>query len=329
MVRRLLCFLCCCATMAVSAETLKIATVSPEGSSWMKIMRAGAEQLKAESGGRVTLKFYTGGVMGDDKAVLRKIRANQLQGAALTAGSLTSVYTDVQLYNLPLVFHSYDEVDYVRAQLDARIEGGIEKKGFEVLGFSEAGFAYAMSTAAATDVDKASSQRVWVPDADPGAMVAVKAFGIQPMALTLIDVLPMLQTGNVQAVAMPPIAVIAFQWHPYLKYVLDLPLVYSFGTLVVDQRAFGKLSAADQALTRKIMGKAMKDIDAGSRRDHFAAIAALEKQGLKKLTPSATELAGWRARGDAAVKAVVQQGQVTQEAFDALQTLLKAKRQQG
>jgi TRAP-type transport system periplasmic protein len=53
------------------AATLKIATLAPEGSSWMREMRAAGDALKAGTEGRVELKFFPGGVMGNGETVLR------------------------------------------------------------------------------------------------------------------------------------------------------------------------------------------------------------------------------------------------------------------
>lgn len=314
------------ALTAQAVETIKIATISPEGSSWMRIMREGAAQVGRETGGRVAIRFYTGGAMGDDKAVMRKIRAGQLQGAAITAGSLTQHYSDVQAYNLPMLFRNYGELDAVRRRIDPLLEAGIEARGFEVLGFAEAGFAYAMSRVAATNVPAARRQRMWIPDADPGAMIAVKAFGISPVPLTVIDVLPMLQSGNIDAVAMPAVAAVALQWHSYLKYVLDIPLVYVYGTIVLDQRAFAKLSDPDKAVVRRVMGAAMTRIDQTNRRDNEGARAALRRQGLQFLTPNPQEMAGWRAAADKAVRDTVAAGTVSRPIFDAMQRELTAYR---
>ena len=98
---------------SASAVTLKIATLSPDGSYWMQKMRAGSEEIEKQTGGRVSLKFYPGGVMGDDATVLRKMRLHQLQGAAVTSGALNNIYPDIQLYNQILLFQSEQEVDYV------------------------------------------------------------------------------------------------------------------------------------------------------------------------------------------------------------------------
>ncbi len=86
------------------AVVLKVATLTPDGSSWMRKMRAGAEEVAQATDQRVRFKFYPGGVMGNDRAVLRKIRAGQLHGGAFSGGTLTGYYSDIQIYSLPLTF---------------------------------------------------------------------------------------------------------------------------------------------------------------------------------------------------------------------------------
>ncbi len=85
-----------CVGFVASAADLKIATVAPDGSHWMQQMRAGAEEIKTRTAGRVTVKFYPGGVMGNDSQVLRKIRANQLQGGAFASGGLADRYNGAE-----------------------------------------------------------------------------------------------------------------------------------------------------------------------------------------------------------------------------------------
>ena len=129
------------------AATFKVATLSPDGSFWMKTMREAGKEVAAATDNRVKFKWYPGGVMGDDKAVLRKMRVGQLQGAALPMGELLSFYPDSQAYGIPFLFNSYEEVDYVRSQLDASLIAGFAEGGMEVLGIAEGGFGYFLTNA--------------------------------------------------------------------------------------------------------------------------------------------------------------------------------------
>ena len=111
----------------------------------MDIMRAGADEVAEKTNKRVQIKFYPGGVMGDDMAVMRKIRIRQLQGGAVTIGAVSSYYSDSQVYSLPMLFRNLDEVSYVRSKLDSHILQGLEQNGFVSFGIAEGGFAYIMS----------------------------------------------------------------------------------------------------------------------------------------------------------------------------------------
>ncbi len=146
------------------ARTLKIATVVPEGSAWVKEMRQVGKEIEQKTQGRVRFKFYPGGVMGNDKTVLRKIRAGQLQGGAFTSGALAQIYPDIDLFGLPLVFRSYAEVDYVRARMDEALIAGLERAGFVALAITDGGFAYLMSQRPMRQVSDLSGAKVWTQE---------------------------------------------------------------------------------------------------------------------------------------------------------------------
>lgn len=312
---------------AADAQTLKIATISPDGSAWMTRMRAGANDIKARTEGRVELKFYTGGTMGNDKAVLNKIKIGQLQGGAVTGGSLADVARDIQAYSLPLRFRNFDEVDYVRSRMDPVLSKELEDGGFVNFGFAEGGFAYAMSkNAPVSSIGALRKQRVWIPDNDRQSEEAMKVFQVTPVPLSLADVLPSLQTGIIDTVASSPIATVALQWHTQVKYLTELPLSYFVGTLAIDKKVFAKIAPADQAVIRDVMTRVFRDIDQQNRKDNVAAYAALLKQGIKPVKPSAQELAEWERFGEQATAQMEKDGIVGAQVSAQLNGYLTAAR---
>jgi TRAP-type transport system periplasmic protein len=304
-----------------AAATLKIATVSPEGSAWMRLLREGAREVNARTDGRVDFRFYPGGVMGDDRAVLRKIRLRQLDGAVLTAGGLVQNYADIQLYGLPLLFESYEEADYVRERLDPRLMAGLEERGFVTFGFAEVGFAYAMSKRPVRSISDVRSQRVWTPDGDPGSARALQAFGINPVPLSIADVLAGLQTGLINGVAVPPVGAIALQWHTQLDYVMDMPLLYVYGLLAVAQRPFNRLSEADRAIVREVMAGVVDNVNARSRRDHESAFQALLAQSVERIAPDPEQMPEWHEYAERANAELVRAGLLSADLLDAVYAL--------
>ena len=289
------------ATSALDARTIKIATISPDGTMWMQEMRAGAKEVKKKTQGRVKLKFYPGGVMGSDENVLRKMRIGQLQGGAVTTGSLSGVYPDIDIYSLPYLFSSLEQVDDVRKKMDQTLLDELEKKGFVSFGFAEGGFTYMMSDSSLYTVEDVRKQKVWIPGANKVGEAVFSSAEISPVTLPLSDVLTGLQTGLVDTVIASPIGAIALQWHTRVKYVIDVPLTYIAAMLVIDKKAFNKIKKEDQAIVREVMNAAFKRIDAANRHDNLAARAALKQQGIEYVTLPKASLDAWYAIGDKAI----------------------------
>lgn len=134
-----------CWAAGAGAVQFKIATASPDGLGWMNRLRTAISEVETATAGRVTFKVYPGGVQGDDFTVLRKMRVGQLQGGAVVAGTLVRFFPDLQIYNLPMTFRSFAEVDQVRARLDGVMEQGLAEGGIHTFALTETGFAYILS----------------------------------------------------------------------------------------------------------------------------------------------------------------------------------------
>jgi TRAP-type C4-dicarboxylate transport system substrate-binding protein len=314
-------FLFCMTAGGADAVTFKIATLSPDGSVWMEKMRAGADEVAEKTENRVKIKYYPGGVMGDDKTVLQKIRIGQLQGGAVVSSAMAQFFPDIQIYNLPMKFKSFQEVDKVREQMDPLLTEGLEKNGFVTFGIAEGGFAYVMSNVPVQTVDDLRKQKVWVPDNDPAALEAVKAFDITPIPLSIADVRAGLQTGLINTIGSPPIVAVALQWHTQIKYLTDIPLLYTYAVLSVDKKAFSKISPEDQKSVREIMGRVFQEIDRQNREDNVKAMEALRNQGIEFITPSDEALKEWYEKASAVPEQLVKTGKISGEMFNTLEKL--------
>ncbi len=314
---------------ANAAETtFRIATLAPDGSSWMTAMRAATDEIAARTDNRVQFRFFPGGVMGNDESVLRKIRVGQLQGAALTGGSLGGVYPDSRIYGLPLMFRSLDEVDYVRARMDKTFNQGLEAAGFVNFGYAEGGMAYFMSGHPLRSVEDLKQEKAWVPEGDKVSYALMSAMGVSPVVLPLADVPAGLQTGLLTAIASSPLGAVAFQWYTSVKYVTDVPLAYLVGVFVIDRRAFNRLSAADQQIVREVLGATFQALNVQNREDNAQAREALIAQGLEFVQPSADEVAHWREIAAQTNQQLAAQGLFSAELLQQVQSLLTEYRAQ-
>lgn len=289
--RRIVTALLAALPLVAGAVDFKIATLAPDGTLWMKEMRAGAEEIARRTDGRVNFKFYPGGSMGSDRSVLRKIRAGQLHGGALTGGALADVHPDTQIYSLPFLFRSHEELDYVRAHMDKTFARLIEERGFVSFGFTDGGFAYIMSSQPTRGVADLRTQKVWIPEGDDISHALFTTLGVSPVPLPLTDVLTGLQTGLITTVASSPVGAIALQWHSKVKYVADVPTLYVYGTLAIDRKTYGRLSPADQRVMREVMERVFTGLNRQTRIDDRNARDALHKEGLEFQALSTDELA--------------------------------------
>lgn len=294
--------------LAHAGTTFKIASLAPDGTSWMKEMRAGADEIKTRTGGRVEFRFYPGGIMGNDKSVLRKMRVGQLHGGALTGGGVAMIYPEAQVYTIPFIFRDYAEVDYARQQMDPVLLAGLKEKGYISFGISEGGFAYLMSNSPVGGVDDLKGLKVWVPEGDEISRAAFEASGISPISLPLTDVLTGLQTGLIDTVASSAMGAIALQWHTRVKHLTYSPLMYLYGSLVVSARQFEQLSADDQQVVTEVMGGVFERLNQLNRNDNQSALTALQQQGIGFVTPTEVETQRWRASLDSAMQKLLQQG---------------------
>ena len=309
------------------AATFKVATLSPDGSFWMKTMREAGKEVAAATDNRVKFKWYPGGVMGDDKAVLRKMRVGQLHGAALPMGELLSFYPDSQAYGIPFLFNSFDEVDYVRSQLDDSLIAGFAEGGMEVLGIAEGGFGYFLTAQPVRVPADLQQQKVWVPQNDVVSARLAQSIGVTPIPLTLPDVLPGLQTGLVNTVAVSPMGAIVLQWHTRVAHITDIPLMYLCGVISLTGKSFNKLSANDRAVVKAVFGKAFKLIDERNRMDNVKAFEALTNQGVKTVVLTDAERDAWLAMQAPAEAMMQSEGQLSTQALERIKTLVEAFRQ--
>jgi TRAP-type C4-dicarboxylate transport system substrate-binding protein len=229
--------------------------------------------------------------------VLKKIRLGQLQGGALTATELASVAPNAPIYGLPFLFANLDEVAAARRALDDRLAAELQANGFRMMSLSGVGFAYLMSSRDIDTREALESRKVWVPQGDLIAEVTFRKGGISPVPLPLADVFTALQSGLVDTVGNTPAGAIALQWHGGLRQILDLPLSYVVGYVVIEERAFAKLTEEDQAALVDAFKRSSQRIDAGNREADTQALDALVELGVKRVPVSAEDKQRWQQIG--------------------------------
>ena len=310
-----------------SAQTIKLATIAPEGSSWMNSMRAGAAEIKERTDGRVNFKFYGGGVQGNDKQVLRKMRIGQLHGGAFTSNGLIEVQKDSQLYALPMLFNNLEEVKFVRERMDDKLRGLIEEAGYVNFGFAGGGFARIMSNQPVANLNDLQGRKVWVPDGDRISYEASKALGISPVIMPLTDVMTGLQTELIDTIMSPPAATIILQWNTQVSYITELRLSYIFAMIAIDKKYFDRIQAPDQAVVREVMEGIYEEFDRQGNEDNINAYKALIDNGMKPVVPDAGQIPEWRNVIQTSNRKLAREGEIDIRLLDELDCYLSGFRE--
>jgi len=276
------------ASSAVAQEkhVLKIASLAPKGSSWYKSFSKTKREIKKATKGAVILKIYAGGVMGDEGAMVRKMRTGQLAGAALTSVGMGEVASEFYMYELPMTFKSYKEVNYVREKMQPKFEAILDKKGFVLLHWGDVGFNYIFSNTPVTKPSDISKTKMWVWDADPVSKAVMKGAGANAVPLGVPDVLPSLSTGVIDAFSNSPYGAVALQWHTKAKYVTNLKVAFTIGGLILSKKSWDKIPAEHQKTIMEISKKNGAKLLTKIQRDNKKAIKKIIEGGVESVKPS-------------------------------------------
>jgi len=259
---------------------IKFATLAPEGSTWMNVMKEYDAAVRKESGGRLGFRIYPSGVQGDEKDVLRKIKLGQLQSAGITGNGLTSIAPSARILDSPFLFHDTSEIDFIYASFGPEIEKSLEESGFINLGWAEVGNVYIFTNVPVRRKEDLQKTKMWMWEGDPIAEAAFSALGVTPIPLTITDVLTSLQTHLIDGVYTSPLAAIALQWFTRVKYMLDLPLANATGAVVMSKAKYLELPEDLRAILRTNGRKYMRRLTELSRQDNRNALGTLQKNGI-------------------------------------------------
>jgi TRAP-type C4-dicarboxylate transport system substrate-binding protein len=273
---------------------IKMATVAPEGSSWHSVLLDMGEEWKRISGGKVALRIYPGGVVGDEEAMLRKMRVGQLQAAAISGLGLTFLDRSFYALHVPMMFASEEEFDYARSKLSPKLEKILEEKGFIVLNWGDAGWVRFFAKNPFTHPSEMKAMKLYLGAGDAMLTQLYKEAGFRPVPISIVDMLPSLQTGLVEAFNSVPLAALAFQWFALAPNMADLNWSFLSGATVIDKRAWMKIPEELRAKILKVSRDASKRLRREIRTLNEDAVKAMVENGLKVNHISPSVEAEWR-----------------------------------
>ncbi len=266
---------------AAKVIKIKFSTLAPEGSSWMKQMHRLEKEVESATQGSVKFKFYPGGVSGDEKDVIRKMRIGQVHAAGFTGVGLGEILPEVRVLDLPFLFHNDREVEYVYEKMTDYFSKKFEEKGYILLGWVPVGWIHFFSKDKVITLSDLKNSKAWMWEGDPLVQKTYEELNVSPHPLSITDVLLSLQTGIIDTVYASPVGALALQWFTKVKYMSELQMGNATGAVLMTKRIYKKLNAEQKEKVKAVSKKYLKELVNKIQEDNDQAIAVMKNNGLK------------------------------------------------
>ena len=311
---------------AQEAAKIRLGTLAPRGTSWHRSLLEMGEKWRAAQGPGSAFIVYTDGSQGGEADMVRRMRVGQLNAALLSVVGLSEIDDSASaLQKMPMVFRSWDELDFLREKLRPRLEQRFFDKGFVVLFWGDAGWVRFFSKEAALHPADYRRMKVFTWSGDNPQVDIMKALGYQPVVLEISDILPGLQTGMINMVPSTPFYALVGQFYGHAPYMLDMNWVPIVGAVVITRKAWEGMTPAAQKALREAGDVAGTQLRAISRRENDEAVEAMKKRGLKVQAITPEIEAEWRAMAERAYP-LIRGKMVPADLFDEVQQLLQEYR---
>ncbi len=312
-----------------AALTVTLGTLAPEGTSYHRSLLEMRDKWAKAPGGGVRLRIYAGGKLGGDAKMVSQMRLGALDAGMLTSAGLAEIEPSVAgLQGVPMMYRSLAEVDHVTETLKGFLEERVEKQGFVVLTWSDVGWVHFFSKAPVRTPDDMKKTKLFTWAGEPKLVEVWKTAGFSPVPLETADIVPMLDSGLINCVPMPPFVALGGQVYDRAPYMLQLNWSPLVGGIVIRKPVWDKLPAETRTVLREAAEAAGLGNKAQGRAESDKAIAAMKEKGLKVQPVDAALEAQWRTEAEK-FYGQIRGSYVPGEVFDRVQAVLKAYRAAG
>lgn len=272
------------AAHAQGTTEFRLATLAPSGSPWMEVLDRAAAEIKDKTAGRIKLKYFEGGQQGDERDFIRKIRLGQLDGAAVTAVGLSMIDESIRVLELPMMFQSVEELDYVADKLWPYFQKKFEKEGFKLNDRGEVGWVYFLSKTKVEKLADLKGQKLWLWGDDQLVGAVFKKLGLNGIPLGVPEVDGNLTSGKIEACYGSPLAAVALQWYTKVKFMTSMPMSFAIGANVISMKAYKRLSADDARAVEDISRANAKKLRKTIRKANEDAKGTMTRKGVTVVT---------------------------------------------
>ena len=267
-------------TAQVHAQTIKLATLAPEGSVWHTALERVSSRWQELSNGAVRLRIYPSGVVGDDAVMVRKLRIGQIHGAALTSEGLAAIVPEMRVFQTPMFVRTDQELDALRRHLHDRLAVLMLEQGFRLLGWSDVGWVYLFSNTAVTTPAQAQQLKMWIHAGDTAWAEALKSAGYRPVPLPVTEIHMGLKSGMLDAFNAPPVLALSTQWFAQANHMMNLKWAPLTGAVVITEDQWQRVAPDLRERLLQAVVSATADAAQEVRGFEADAVAAMGRHGL-------------------------------------------------
>jgi TRAP-type C4-dicarboxylate transport system substrate-binding protein len=262
-------------------HVIRIATLAPRGTPAFKTLDMWNAKLQEKTGGRVKLTFLAGGVAGDERDVIRKMKVGQIDGSGLSSVGLGQIYRPILVLQMPGMFQNDDELHAVRKAMDPAWKQEFKARGFVMLGWFDVGFGRVFSKQPIERPTDYRKVRAWMWREDPMFPSFMEIVGATGVPLGLPEVFPALSTGMVDTVVASSVAAVGLQWFRYLTHMSAEASVAIVGASLITKSKFDSLPKDAQEILLETSPLAHEKLNEDTRVAEKIAHQTLLSRGMK------------------------------------------------
>jgi TRAP-type C4-dicarboxylate transport system substrate-binding protein len=266
---------------------LRMASVAPEGTSWVREFRAFSREVEVGTDEEVRIKWYLSGVAGDEPESIRRIERDQLDGAVGSAKLCMGLAPSMRVLTVAGLFRDSDEAIYVLNHMKTLLDNEFLQAGFVNLADAGMGFHIVLSRVPINSLGDLKKNRLWVWDLDQVLVDQLSTF-VHVVPLPVEQAARAYDEKQIDGFVSIPTAALAFQWSTQARYVSALRVSFLPGCMLVKTHVFDQLSFETQQKLRAAAAKLQLRIEDAARLQDERLLGGglFAKQGLKEVPVS-------------------------------------------
>ncbi|UJF17622.1 TRAP transporter substrate-binding protein DctP [Vibrio sp. SS-MA-C1-2] len=192
----LLTSVCLAFSTTASAKLYKFATNIPSDGAPGVLLQEFADNVKAETDGRVKFKIFWNGTLGNQSDYLQKVQSGVISLGMTNTATLENIAPEIGVLNLPYVFRSLDEYNTTMfdENVKTQIDDALSAKGLNPLGFLSNGFRGIMTSKEIKTMADLKGLKIRTMGSE-NYIKMLEFFGAVPSPMAFSEVYPALQQG--------------------------------------------------------------------------------------------------------------------------------------